>query len=213
MSRPFAITNMSRDDRGDDAPASVLTSKQRRFLRGDEESTDSAGRAMRARIRERVHHGLLDFSLIFENLSDGDRQKVRDEAIHETPNHSLMARPTSAPADVAATLAFLCDLHEDLPHFERTIEHAVERVFWHRDTPVANVETSIDVDTGVDTETAIEKYEAGNMDALTDGERDWLVRALQATGDAPADRLREIPPGNRWSTGDAVARRRREGDE
>jgi len=192
----------------------MLVPEDREFLRGEKEYNSRQGvHDRRKAIRTRIVNTILDFSLVFENLSDGDRQKVCDEVMHKTPDHSLMARPTSAPADVAATLAFLCDLHEDLPHFERTIEHAVERVFWHRDTPVANVETSIDVDTGVDTETAIEKYEAGNMDALTDGERDWLVRALQATGDAPADRLREIPPGNRWSTGDAVARRRREGDE
>lgn len=207
---------MTDESKGVDRPRGILSAADRRFLRGEKKYKHRQSLLKRrATIRERVVNGILDFEVLLTELSENDREKIVDELGIRAPEHSLIGGSYAAPSGVTDAIGFLYLLHTDREDFLTTVDHAVKSALRHRGEAVTDVTTRMDIERAdhIDTEAAIEKYEAGNMDALTNGERDWLVRALQATGDAPADRLREIPPGNRWLTGDAVARRRREGDE
>ncbi len=64
------MTNAERD-RG------ILTVADRAYLRGEAElGSVQAERNARARIRDRLHDGLLDFELLLEHLSERDRELV-----------------------------------------------------------------------------------------------------------------------------------------
>ena len=200
---------MNTDDRP--TPHGMLVAEDREYLRGEKEYNSRQGvHDRRKAIRARIVNTILDFELADQNLSDEDRRKVRDEVMDELPEFSTFGGPRPASGGVVSTLAFIANLHDDVEHFEQTLDRTFVHIFAQRGSEVPNVETSIEIETGVDTDAAIEKFERGDMDGLTDGEREWLVRALKAIdeeGEA-AIRLRGLPPGNRWLTGDAVARRR-----
>ncbi|PSP42793.1 hypothetical protein BRC68_10265 [Halobacteriales archaeon QH_6_64_20] len=188
---------MTDESKGVDRPRGILSAADRRFLRGEKKYKHRQSLLKRrATIRERVVNGILDFEVLLTELSENDREKIVDELGIRAPEHSLIGGSYAAPSGVTDAIGFLYLLHTDREDFLTTVDHAVKSALRHRGEAVTDVTTRMDIERAdhIDTEAAI-------------------VRALQATGDAPADRLREIPPGNRWLTGDAVARRRREGDE
>lgn len=53
----------------DELPASVLTPSQRQYLRGERNVTDSAERAIRSRIRNRLQASVFDLQLIVDSFS------------------------------------------------------------------------------------------------------------------------------------------------
>lgn len=63
---------------GDGTPTAILTNKQRKYLRGEEEPTQE--RTMRTRIRERVRQGLLDFVPLVKYLDENDRERIFTES-------------------------------------------------------------------------------------------------------------------------------------
>jgi hypothetical protein len=189
----------------------MLSHTDREFLTGEKEYDHRQSAFDRRRtIRERVVNGILDFEVLLTELGENEREKIVDELGMRAPEHSLIGGSYAAPSGITDAFAFLYLFHTDREDFLTTVDHAVKSALRHRGEAVTDVTTRMDIERAdhVDTEAAIEKFDDGDMDALTDGEREWIVRALKATGDAPADRLKEIPPGNRWLTGNAVERRR-----
>lgn len=61
----------------DSRPRGVLSPADRRYLAGEADlRTDQSEYDARYRIRERIRHALLDFSLLFEHLAAQDRRQV-----------------------------------------------------------------------------------------------------------------------------------------
>ncbi len=54
----------------------ILTPADRRYLLGEEELTEGSEYNTRRRIRERLYNAILDFEIIFNHLSDEDREQV-----------------------------------------------------------------------------------------------------------------------------------------
>lgn len=66
---------------GRDFPTSVLTDRQRAFLRGESDITPSGERSIRQNIRERLHASIFDISLIVRRLSLDDIDKAFEEPV------------------------------------------------------------------------------------------------------------------------------------
>lgn len=65
-------------------PRGILSPADRAYLRGEADlQSEQSEYDARYRIRERIRHALLDFDLLFEHLSDGDREQVFDPAPDE----------------------------------------------------------------------------------------------------------------------------------
>ena len=209
--RPCSTVGVSLKMTDENRKRGMLSHTDRQFLIGEKEYDHRQSSFDRRRtIRERVVNGILDFKVLLHELSENDREKIIDELGMRAPEHSLIGGSYAAPSGVTDAIAFLYLLHTDREDFLTTVDHAVKSALRHRGEAVTDVKTRMDIKRPehIDIEAAIEKLESKRMDALTDGEREWLLRALVATGDAPASRLRQIPPGHRWMTGDAVERRR-----
>lgn len=81
-----------------------LTKQDRAFLR-NEPQNPSQNNEKRRRIRERTKSAFQDFSLLFENLSDQDRQQIFDEYTEEESN---FWEETDFSNNLSDMVAFLC---------------------------------------------------------------------------------------------------------
>lgn len=86
------------DDRG----RGVLSSADRAYLRGEAElSSVQSERNARARIRNRVYDGLVDFAVLVEHLPERDRELVFGKRVSEEGTEAFDA--------LVSTMAFLYD--------------------------------------------------------------------------------------------------------
>jgi hypothetical protein len=175
---------MTSDERP--TPDGMLAAVDRRYLRGEEEYNSRQGvHDRRKAIRSRIVNTILDFGLVFENLSATDRQTVVNEVMDETPDHSLMGGSVSAPSGVIAMLAFLYELHDDVSQFEQTIERGLGVALVHeQDASVVSVEANIDIKRveDVNPDVVMEKVDEERFADLTPAEHQWIVRVLAANG-------------------------------
>lgn len=69
---------------GDDRGRGVLSGADRAYVRGEAElSSTQSERNARARIRDRIYDGILDYELLVEHLSERDRKLVFEKRFEE----------------------------------------------------------------------------------------------------------------------------------
>lgn len=97
----------------------ILTPADRAYLRGEADlGSVQAERNARARIRDRLHEGLLDFELLVEHLSERDRQLVFGDR--------LDAKGTDAFDALVSTVAFLyAGIDETAVDFETILSEGI----------------------------------------------------------------------------------------
>lgn len=112
-----------------DRPQGLLNPRYRRYLLGesDIEPYTQSERDVRASIRQRLFHGLLDFALIYQFLE----QRDIDQSIGNVDGEERLSRDTA----IANAIALFLDLGSseelaDTAEFERYVERAA-RLSWH----------------------------------------------------------------------------------
>lgn len=132
-----------------DRDRGLITSENRAFLRGETEyAHEQSAINARRRIRERVRNSVLDFSIVFEHLSEDDLRAVVEEVKEEDFSHSGGPQPErtfgQGMVDMVA-FAILCadELGTD---FETLAGAAIRRYAERMDTQLENVDVNIEVD-------------------------------------------------------------------
>lgn len=140
---------MSRDEhiRG------ILTQSDREYLRGERELTEGAEYNTRRRIYRRLRSGVLDATLIFQRLPEGDIRKAFRVADDQGVGPSSIA---TARTNLLALLHLSGCLIEGqdvgTEGFGRQLEKGIERSFGRQGREVKRVSVTIDVEIGDDIE-------------------------------------------------------------
>lgn len=150
----------------DSRPRGILSPADRAYLRGESTlASDQAEYDTRYRIRERIRHAMLDFDLLFEQLSAADRRQVFTPGVdeHEAFTDALVS---------AVAFWYLGTATYDPPRknlFAEGIRRAVER---EADGESAFCSVRIDVDrpTRADLEHVIDCVESGAYHELDERE-------------------------------------------
>lgn len=171
----YAITADFPDELPDDRDRGILREEDRRFLRNksDVEPKSDHERKVRARIRNRVFHGLVDFSLIFRCLEERDRKQIFDFA--DRTEKEAWALQTGMM--YALALLYEQSQRDGTPEFEylfRVAVGAVEQgggtITFEPPEITVNIDTSGVIDLG----RVGEKLKEGRPDTLTEDEVDAL---------------------------------------
>jgi len=106
----------------DDDIGAVLTPRQRDYLKGEEDDlSDGAGRALKARMRKRIRASLEDFYLLDATLSETERDKILD--VESARRDDLLDGMVSA-------ISLFYEIHErEKLDFEDTVSRAVGHVY------------------------------------------------------------------------------------
>lgn len=182
-------------------PRGVLTEADRRYLTGvsDLEPQSHGERRARERIRERIINAFLDFRIIDRHLEDRDRKRI----FSAFDSNQIFVDDADAPlygigADehlgtLTDLLAFIYrgveESGEDTSPgpFELILEHAITRAKNPRDTAVYtpyDVELTIEKappPERVNIDALVERIERGNVDMLTEAEKEAFIRLFAAS--------------------------------
>jgi hypothetical protein len=122
-----------------DRPRGILSPADRRFLLGEADlESEQSVYDTRYRIRQRVRHAMLDFSLLFEALSASDRRQVFDPPADE--------RPAFTDAVVDALAFFYLGTEGYEPRRERLLAESVRRAERRRGGDECIVSASVSVE-------------------------------------------------------------------
>jgi len=165
--------------------ASILTPKQREYLKNgpDEDMTEAAERAMRSRIRERVEAGLRDFSILFEEWPEEEREKVFSNL-----------RDDGLDGGVTDMLALVYSETKVADSFKNLLTRGVrgaERRAAGSDTLTVRTNFDPEIAATVNMQEAIEKYRREEYDEMTDAEKTSALRTLRRTGAVSPEELDE----------------------
>ncbi|MFB6307740.1 MAG: hypothetical protein ABEH35_00270 [Haloarculaceae archaeon] len=147
----------------EERPRGILSPADRAFLRGEADlDSEQSVYDARYRIRQRVQHALLDFTLLFERLDERDIGQVFDPGNeHE--------RFTDALVDAFAFLAFGTAEYD--PPRETLLSEGVRRAERRRRRdPVVTAEVSVQHADEDRLERVLECIESGQLHELTDAE-------------------------------------------
>lgn len=170
----------------EDRDRGILTPDDRMYLRGEKEySSEQSEIDARYRIRKRIKDSILDFSVIFADLAQKDREQVfRSNAPQENSDEKTslgdfeeFVKETRFVNGIENAIAFLylgiCDLDWD---FEDIVEAGIRSAEEKRGKVVENVSVSIDISySEPDFEELILKLESG--EGLTREEMSALIRS------------------------------------
>ena len=168
------------DDPPDNRPRGFLTEADRQFLRGESEieSQSHSERKARERIRNRIFHAFIDFSLVAQFLEDRDRKQI-----FSNPNRSS-GKELALWNGAIHTLAFIYERLKDEENydFKYSLNAAILAVEQRPGTIAFEpLDITFEVDTSgvVDLGTIGEKLRSGRLDALSAKELDAVEFALK----------------------------------
>lgn len=168
--------------------SSLLTEAQREYLRGDAEIEPGSAheRAMRSRIRKRLAKGFLDFRLVFDYLSEHDRDALLDKDAHE--RYRLQD-------GMIATVALLREVHEvEGWPFGEFLRRSLDEVYTNnKRNPTGMVVNEVVYKEDLTPpkshdelyRAAQEKYQKGDVASITDQE----LREVVERGGIPAENI------------------------
>lgn len=141
---------MTNDENSNDGrPRGILTEADRDFLRNREGYSRQAAHARQNAIVERTRNAILDFSLLFDNLTDDDWTDITETS----PTNDVWFDDSDIEAGVRDTLASMILVsggrhlirNPSTPNStaERMLRDAFERVAWTRWYDLAHFEVSI----------------------------------------------------------------------
>lgn len=173
---------------GDDRPRGVLTQADREFLRGKKEfASEQSSIDARYRIRQRIRHAILDFSVILYHLGQRDRRQIFDAYSNNTPDRDSsnlsrdevrgLVENTMFASGVSDTIAFLyLGMGDANLSFEPILESAIEAAEEERGYVLENITVDITLSRArPDTEQLRRKLENG--EGLTEDELKALIRS------------------------------------
>lgn len=174
-----------------DFPTSVLTGRQREFLRGELDITPSAERSARQAIRERLHASVFDYSLI--NRSQKLKLEDIDKAFAETvePEAGAVLEVMGTIPDI---IALLYTAHRDREtldsegthdgwQMEHFVETGIERALNRLGVSYETVDAEITVKRGE----SLEALADGELTSLSTGELKQLLIADEIDSEEFAD--------------------------
>lgn len=169
---------------GSDRPAALLTESQREYIRGEREIDNASHeRSLRSRIRERVHAGILDFSLLFKRWDEREREEVLGWGTDGEIGDAL--------ADLIA-LVYAEAGESGLRHLLlRGVQKAEQRLAGS-DLYNVNVEFEVETPPKTQVKKAVEKFESGKLHRLTDGEAQAIVKLLRKSETVSSTELEEM---------------------
>lgn len=141
---------MTSDENGPEKrPRGILTEADRKFLRNREEYSRQAAHARQEAVVERTRNAILDFSLLFDNLTDEDWTDITgvypmNDVWFDDPEIEAGIRDTLASMVLVSGgrhLVMNPDAHD--PTAERILRDAFERVAWTRLYDLTHFEVSL----------------------------------------------------------------------
>lgn len=183
---------MTDDGSVDNRDRGVLSPADRAYLQSDPESySRQAQHAREAAIRTRLRNGIKDFTLILEHHDKFDVASV----VEGDPEERAEIR-----RGLIAMVAFLYGVARDFrPPSKQLIEMGVETGSkkWF-DQPV-EAELDIDPQEVVNIPQVCEVVESGDLDTLTDRERQWILdlvaEGAELTAESLLETYRQTPEG------------------
>lgn len=150
--------------RSTDRPRGILSPADRAFLLGEADlDTEQSIYDTRYRIRQRVRHAILDFTLLFEHLADRDRDQVFDSTADD--------RDAFTEAIINALAFFYLGTEGHDPPRENLLAESVrraERRSMHGDPAIITAHVTVE-HAGRDRLSAVlDRIEAGDFHELTD---------------------------------------------
>ena len=162
---------MSQKDRD----RGVLTPADREFLTGERELSDQSAYNARVRIRNRVRNALLDFEILFNELSERDRERIfgpmqKDLPRYELPDGTpIKSRNGISPPISWAMVDAVAFLYEATIESYMSFKNLIEAGVWqahpkhHSDRRLVDVTVNIeDRKKGWLVENALSGLERGN---------------------------------------------------
>lgn len=130
---------MASESEPDERPRGILSPADRRWLRGETEYQHASTKSRRkSTVRERIKNGLLDFTLLFEELDDNLRGEVFEDA------DALSEARVAALAFWYVSGSDLSNEHVDRA-FETALEEAIEAAFEKAAVGVGGVNATISI--------------------------------------------------------------------
>lgn len=173
---------------GDDRPRGVLSQADREFLKGKKEfASEQSRRDARYRIRQRIRHAVLDFSLILHHLEKRDRRQIfssYDDKLSEEGQRNPskedvreVVENTMFASGVSDTIAFLyLGLGGVNQSFEPILESAVKTAEEERGYIIRDMAVNIDVSRGLPNTDHLQQKLAQGA-GLTEDELRALIRS------------------------------------
>lgn len=115
-------------------PRGILTQADRKYLQGEKELTGQSARNTRRRIRNRLYHALLDFSVLWSYLEERDL-----ELIFQAEGDKKRSAVRTSTQDAISLL--ILGLWENDDNYRDRITFAIEQAAYARDRSV-----SVDLD-------------------------------------------------------------------
>lgn len=170
-----------------DRDRGILTRSDREFLLGRKRDyTDHSKKQKRNRIRQRIQNALLDFTIVFEHLTDRDRSTVFD------PDDEERAAYTQGIVDLLAFL-HLGTMGYSTPFKDMLAQgvHKAEQELAGSEYRMVNVYFNVDPVGQIDVDEVIDKLERGRFDEITDEELRAFVRLLAESDEFSPEPMRE----------------------
>lgn len=170
-----------------DRDRGILTPSDREFLLGRKRDyTDHSKKQKRNRIRRRIRNSFLDFTILFEHLTDRDRQTVFD------PDDEDRAAYTQGIVDLLAFL-HLGTMGYSTPFKDMLAQgvYKAEQELAGSDYRMVNVYFNVDPVGQIDVDEVVDKLIAGRFDEITDDELRAFVRLLAESDDFSPEPMRE----------------------
>lgn len=162
----------------EDAPASVLTPSQRRYLLGETEKDTAQARAIDSRIRSRIVAAFHDLNIVWRVVPEEEIQKMRRDEYDDPPlqrealaawlyrlqpNNPINATPTETSPE---------DRDRATGKVERDISVGVQQVIEHYEGVDVSVETAVSIERSE----SLEELAEGDLTELS---REQLLTLLQ----------------------------------
>lgn len=172
-----------------DRPRGILSEADRKYLVRDarerkEAYSYQAQRSRRLAIVERTSNAIRDFSVLFEELDEGELEKVA-ENVEMRGEERVMGGPRPPSVPITDALAFIYLLHEGEEQFEMSLNRSLRDVLFHDGQSDYNdVDISIDVEINIkqctfeDVQMLKRKVDEGDRDALNRPEQEYLLDLL-----------------------------------
>lgn len=177
----------------EERPSSLMTDRQRKFLRGESELSQSGDRAARRRIRERLQAALFDVSLIHSRLPLDDIDKAFEEP--DDPELGSSLPLTNTIPDLIALLYIAFRNSEtsdsDSTHDGWFMEHNVETGIEHALNRLGVSWEVIDVDITIERGEPLDELADQELSSLSRDELKQLLIAGEIDSDEFAEAITE----------------------
>lgn len=214
---------MTSDPSNNDRDRGILTTADRDYLLDRESYSRQSANARKNAIVDRTTEAIRDCWLLANRLEDAevgrivDRLRVdrdfhplqpapqelvdKDPAIEGTSPGEVLAAPNQLHRGVVSTIALLYRFYgDDEVAFERVVAEGIRSGIAHSRAGRWSVDVDIDATRveEVDMDDVVQRLEAGDLESLTDFEREIVLTRLASKDALDLDALRSTLDGSEW---------------